>query len=254
MFYRFVERHKLIFYYSVVDLAWNVSSICLMLIVCFFCLVADWYGVRTSPHVDRVNDEQPSMPLLFFAKYSNSCEIHVLAFRKFEPLFMFNFSCIRAPLVSTPVWGRDFASPEDLVTEFCRECRIVRKGYTLLPILCSRFCYFCPFLLKWKMLGCIISNRCRGFLVVVSVEVARHRKWILIVWWRAGLDGDLKKAMKDGKPVIIEVIITFFLVGIQQLLMQCWQSYSIFFEMIEVIMIIIKTHRSHVSFYQTLQA
>jgi len=51
-----------------------------------------------------------------------------------------------APLVSTPVWGRDFASPEDLVTEFGRECRIVRKG----------------------------------------------------------LDGDLKKAMKDGKPVIIE--------------------------------------------------
>lgn len=51
-----------------------------------------------------------------------------------------------APLASTPVWGRDFASPEDLVTEFCRECRIVRKG----------------------------------------------------------LDGDLKKAMKDGKPVIIE--------------------------------------------------
>lgn len=36
--------------------------------------------------------------------------------------------CIRAPLVSTPVWGRDFASPEDLITEFGRECRIVRKG------------------------------------------------------------------------------------------------------------------------------
>jgi hypothetical protein len=28
----------------------------------------------------------------------------------------------------------------------------------------------------------------------------------LIVWSRAGLDGDLKKAMKDGKPVIIEVL------------------------------------------------
>lgn len=52
-----------------------------------------------------------------------------------------------APLASTPVWDRDFASSEELVTEFCRECRIVRKG----------------------------------------------------------LDGDLKKAMKDGKPVIIEV-------------------------------------------------
>ncbi|XP_043718249.1 uncharacterized protein LOC122666174 isoform X2 [Telopea speciosissima] len=51
-----------------------------------------------------------------------------------------------APLVSTPVWARDFSSSEELITEFCRECRIVRKG----------------------------------------------------------LAGDLKKAMKDGKPIIIE--------------------------------------------------
>ncbi|KAK9138748.1 hypothetical protein Sjap_009342 [Stephania japonica] len=53
-----------------------------------------------------------------------------------------------APLVSTPVWARDFGSSEELITEFCRECRIVRKG----------------------------------------------------------LAGDLKKAMKDGKPIIIEGI------------------------------------------------
>ncbi|XVF49376.1 hypothetical protein PTKIN_Ptkin04bG0006400 [Pterospermum kingtungense] len=53
-----------------------------------------------------------------------------------------------APLASTPVWERDFSSPEELITEFCRECRIVRKG----------------------------------------------------------LNGDLKKAMKDGKPIIIEGI------------------------------------------------
>ncbi|KAL4178712.1 hypothetical protein AMTRI_Chr13g83620 [Amborella trichopoda] len=53
-----------------------------------------------------------------------------------------------APLASTPVWARDFESSEELVTEFCRECRIVRKG----------------------------------------------------------LAGDLKKAMKDGKPIIIEGI------------------------------------------------
>lgn len=53
-----------------------------------------------------------------------------------------------APLVSTPVWARDFSSPEELITEFCRECRIVRKG----------------------------------------------------------LAGDLRKAMKDGKPIIIEGI------------------------------------------------
>ncbi|KAL7221773.1 hypothetical protein ACSBR1_023672 [Camellia fascicularis] len=51
-----------------------------------------------------------------------------------------------APLASSPVWARDFHSPEELITEFCKECRIVRKG----------------------------------------------------------LAGDLKKAMKDGKPIIIE--------------------------------------------------
>nr|CAB3497360.1 unnamed protein product [Digitaria exilis] len=51
-----------------------------------------------------------------------------------------------APLTSVPVWARDFNSPEELITEFCRECRVVRKG----------------------------------------------------------LGGDLKKAMKDGKPIIIE--------------------------------------------------
>ncbi|PIN21817.1 hypothetical protein CDL12_05478 [Handroanthus impetiginosus] len=53
-----------------------------------------------------------------------------------------------APLTSSPVWARDFNSSEELITEFCRECRIVRKG----------------------------------------------------------LAGDLKKAMKDGKPIIIEGI------------------------------------------------
>ncbi|XP_078439835.1 P-loop containing nucleoside triphosphate hydrolases superfamily protein isoform X2 [Wolffia australiana] len=51
-----------------------------------------------------------------------------------------------APLTSVPVWAREFSSPEELITEFCRECRVV-----------------------WK-----------------------------------GLAGDLKKAMKDGKPIIIE--------------------------------------------------
>ncbi|KAM3320198.1 putative protein isoform X1 [Capsicum chacoense] len=53
-----------------------------------------------------------------------------------------------APLASSPVWARDFSSSEELITEFCRECRIVRKG----------------------------------------------------------LAGDLKKAIKDGKPIIIEGI------------------------------------------------
>ncbi|KAL6847707.1 hypothetical protein ACP4OV_022495 [Aristida adscensionis] len=53
-----------------------------------------------------------------------------------------------APLTSVPVWARDFNSSEELIKEFCRECRVVRKG----------------------------------------------------------LAGDLKKAMKDGKPIIIEGI------------------------------------------------
>ncbi|XP_010264321.1 PREDICTED: uncharacterized protein LOC104602358 isoform X2 [Nelumbo nucifera] len=53
-----------------------------------------------------------------------------------------------APLASVPVWAQDFSSSKELITEFCRECRVVRKG----------------------------------------------------------LAGDLKKAMKDGKPIIIEGI------------------------------------------------
>lgn len=51
-----------------------------------------------------------------------------------------------APLASTHVWAREFSSSEELITEFCRECRVVQKG----------------------------------------------------------LAGDLRKAMKDGKPIIIE--------------------------------------------------
>ncbi|XP_027103967.1 uncharacterized protein [Coffea arabica] len=51
-----------------------------------------------------------------------------------------------APLASSHVWARDFSSSEELITEFCRECRVVQKG----------------------------------------------------------LAGDLRKAMKDGKPIIIE--------------------------------------------------
>ncbi|KAG4966729.1 hypothetical protein JHK87_032380 [Glycine soja] len=60
-----------------------------------------------------------------------------------------------APLASTPVWARDFSSSEELITEFCRECRVVRKG----------------------------------------------------------LAGDLKKAMKDGKPIIIEVCMDMYVVA-----------------------------------------
>jgi hypothetical protein len=41
---------------------------------------------------------------------------------------LFSFIRVSAPLVSTPVWAREFSSSEELITEFCRECRIVRKG------------------------------------------------------------------------------------------------------------------------------
>jgi 2-phosphoglycerate kinase len=45
-----------------------------------------------------------------------------------------------APLTSVPVWARDFNSPEELITEFCRECRVVRKGmqcFMTEKVLCS---------------------------------------------------------------------------------------------------------------------
>lgn len=46
----------------------------------------------------------------------------------------FTYFQFSAPLTSSPVWARDFSSSEELITEFCRECRIVRKGirYTTL--------------------------------------------------------------------------------------------------------------------------
>jgi hypothetical protein len=39
-----------------------------------------------------------------------------------------------APLASTPIWARDFASPEELVKEFNHECRIVQKGRKFLSL------------------------------------------------------------------------------------------------------------------------
>lgn len=47
----------------------------------------------------------------------------------------------------------------------------------------------------------------------------------VIVWARAGLDGDLKKAMKDGKPVIIEVCPCFFF---SKHFMLYWKIYKVF--------------------------
>ncbi|KAL6959857.1 hypothetical protein U1Q18_040008 [Sarracenia purpurea var. burkii] len=74
------------------------------------------------------------------------CDSLVLNFN--EPTFLSLSLIFCAPLASSPVWARVFSSSEELITEFCRECRIVRKG----------------------------------------------------------LAGDLKKAVKDEKPIIIEGI------------------------------------------------
>lgn len=48
-----------------------------------------------------------------------------------------------APLASTPVWAREFNSSEELITEFCRECRIVRKGNSAYH-LCCRYQIIAP--------------------------------------------------------------------------------------------------------------
>lgn len=60
--------------------------------------------------------------MLSVVKYHNELESHA----KFT---------ISAPLASTPVWAQDYSSSEELITEFCRECRIVRKGNLSDPFL-----------------------------------------------------------------------------------------------------------------------
>ncbi|XWS36960.1 hypothetical protein CRYUN_Cryun19dG0002400 [Craigia yunnanensis] len=46
-----------------------------------------------------------------------------------------------APLSSTPVWARDFGSSEELITKFCLECRIVRKGIFVIGFV---LCFLAP--------------------------------------------------------------------------------------------------------------
>lgn len=48
-----------------------------------------------------------------------------------------------APLASSPVWARDFSSSEELITEFCRECRVVRKGNQVLHNVDSSIYWSC---------------------------------------------------------------------------------------------------------------
>lgn len=70
--------------------------------------------------------------------------IHIFPQANLIVLVCYNLS---APLASSPVWARDFSSSEELITEFCRECRIVRKGISYLTVetvlvLCNMI-YFC---------------------------------------------------------------------------------------------------------------
>ncbi|MFQ6670026.1 hypothetical protein Gotur_035066 [Gossypium turneri] len=89
--------------------------------------------------------------------------------------------CFSAPLASTPVWERDFSSSEELITKFCRECRIVRKGWN----------------------GDLKNAMKDGKPIIIEV-------YSLLILFCAvyflGLNGDLKKAMKDGIPIIIEEV------------------------------------------------
>ncbi|KAG6424907.1 hypothetical protein SASPL_115330 [Salvia splendens] len=82
------------------------------------------------------------------AKFAKCVAGEILFITKTSMVYELLRTATDAPLTSSPVWARDFSSSDELITEFCRECRIVRKG----------------------------------------------------------LAGDLKKAMKDGKPIIIEGI------------------------------------------------
>ncbi|GAB4825875.1 hypothetical protein Ancab_008745 [Ancistrocladus abbreviatus] len=77
-----------------------------------------------------------------------------------------------APLAPTPVWEHEFSSSKELITEFCRECRIVHKGGVCCPSEVSIVHDGWPI----KRYYCLFPD----------------------------LAGDLKKAMKDGKPIIIE--------------------------------------------------
>lgn len=71
-------------------------------------------------------------------------------------------SLCSAPLTSVPVWARDFDSPEELITEFCRECRVVRKGMWYLVGIFFLFTINCSLHQIWLDTGCSLSC----FLVV----------------------------------------------------------------------------------------
>lgn len=99
---------------------------------------ADWYGLRITSHLLRVRKHSP----IFIASHRSFFlrQVFCLHFYKLKILrtlcsdfwiHALSSALNSAPLASKPVWSRDFASSEELVTEFCRECRIVRKG--LLP-------------------------------------------------------------------------------------------------------------------------
>jgi hypothetical protein len=74
------------------------------------------------------------------------------------------------------MWGRPFTSATDTVAMYRREAAVIRRGACSCSFLLSLFLFRFGFWLQW--------------LTEHSVRV--------------GLEGDLDKAFKDGKPIIIE--------------------------------------------------
>lgn len=137
--------------------------------MCQSCF-SPWFYISTSFHVKLVTYFF-SIKLSFLFRFEKQYKSF------YSPLIRFS-----APLASTPIWARDFSSSEELITEFCRECRVVRKGNHFI----SPLHYF--------------ANP-----LIYIISIVQHMFLI------PGLAGDLKKALKDGKPIIIEVLKHFIL-------------------------------------------
>ena len=108
----------------------------------------DWHGVWAAPYSNWVS-------FTFYLSHS-----YPLVWQMMNVLFFYFWFNLSAPLTSTPVWTREFASSEELIAEFCRECRIVRKG-----TFC--FCFFplcvCGLLHYHKWFCCCLLRTCWWF-------------------------------------------------------------------------------------------
>lgn len=73
----------------------------------------------------------PLLELMSNFAYLIMIKSFIVLFCVILDLLMVIWFHLSAPLTSSPVWARDFSSSEELITEFCRECRIVRKGIAI---------------------------------------------------------------------------------------------------------------------------